>query len=364
MTGLQYIDQETRKWHRENKVPYFSESSGFVDQHPFSKRGYSDITSFLKYLNKIKFSKYEITKHSQYSFDYFDRLAAWLKNHESDERKRRLLLELAYKVIFLCPEDMSSLYRQSFTGPIMRWVMECSSLTLSTRNWQSELTDELFDKTWYCSVTDSMKISTFYHINGISGQNFRPAFRELKKFKCDLNELNKYCENNSISRLALLEDFVGTGTQSKPVIKWASENLTIPILFCPLITTKEAVDCYSQIEGANPNLTVSPVIVMDSDFFVYETGSELSEFNQLICNLSSESQPLLEWQQGPTESRNKKLRHLGFWNNSSVQLGALLVMYTNTPNNSLPMIHHQSDRWAPLFPRVNRSKLKSKPIEK
>lgn len=361
MTGFQYIDAETRRWHSENQVPYFSEISGRTNQYPFPKINYSDIAGFLRYLEKIKYSKYEVTKHSHYPYNFFDRLAAWLKNHEHDEKKRRLLLELAYKVIFLCPEDMISLYRQAYIGVITRWVMNKSSIKFSTNNWEFTLKDELNNNTWYCPITDSMKISTFYHINGISGQNFRPAFRELKKFKCDLNELNGYCSKNSLSRIVLLEDFVGTGTQSMPVVKWALKSLSIPILFCPLIISNEAMTYFRELEKMFTNLTVTPVVVMDSDFFVYDKDSESSMFNQEICNLSNDSHSLLETGQDPTKSENHELRHLGFWNKESRQLGALLVMYTNTPNNSLPIIHHQSDKWNPLFPRVQRSQAMPKP---
>ena len=35
--------------------------------------------------------------------------------------------------------------------------------------------------------------------------------------------------------------------------------------------------------------------------------------------------------------------------------GGLVVMHSNTPDNSLPVIHHESDTWAPIFKRHSRN---------
>jgi len=35
--------------------------------------------------------------------------------------------------------------------------------------------------------------------------------------------------------------------------------------------------------------------------------------------------------------------------------GALVVMYSNCPNNSLPVLHNESEEWSALFPRIPRS---------
>jgi hypothetical protein len=34
--------------------------------------------------------------------------------------------------------------------------------------------------------------------------------------------------------------------------------------------------------------------------------------------------------------------------------GAVVVLYSNTPANTLPLIQHQSNTWVPLFPRSAR----------
>ena len=40
------------------------------------------------------------------------------------------------------------------------------------------------------------------------------------------------------------------------------------------------------------------------------------------------------------------------------QMGCLLVMFTNTPTNSLPLIHYEKEGadWSPLFKRHHRAK--------
>jgi hypothetical protein len=34
--------------------------------------------------------------------------------------------------------------------------------------------------------------------------------------------------------------------------------------------------------------------------------------------------------------------------------GALVVLYSNCPNNTLPIIHDMTTNWSPLFPRIRR----------
>ncbi|WP_285009496.1 phosphoribosyltransferase-like protein [Pedobacter faecalis] len=36
------------------------------------------------------------------------------------------------------------------------------------------------------------------------------------------------------------------------------------------------------------------------------------------------------------------------------QTGGLVVLNTNVPDNTLPLVHHQSPTWKPLFKRITR----------
>ena len=36
------------------------------------------------------------------------------------------------------------------------------------------------------------------------------------------------------------------------------------------------------------------------------------------------------------------------------ETGAKVVLFSNCPNNTLPIFHHETEQWKPLFPRVMR----------
>lgn len=353
MNESHYIHEETERWHRENKVPFLTSKDGWSDTYPLPRPSYRDIRSTLEYLDRIKFSRHIPTLYSKHPVNYFDRLAAWLKNLESDEEKQRLLLELAYRIVYLSFEDMTSLYRQAFASNISRWVMDIEGIDFFLSEWEGQLNNEMMSKTWYCPLTDSMLISTFHHINGIGGQDKRPAFRELAEFG-DVEKIKNHLKENNLSRLVILEDFVATGRQSEGIVKWAAENLGIPVLFCPLVISKEAFGRYSDIQSKSKLFSISPVTVMDSGFFTHHIDGDATPHDESIIKLAREIHKSLE--SFGDEFEGKYDKHLGFWRNNSLHKGALIVLFSNTPNNSLPILHHQSGNWRPLFPRVQRSK--------
>jgi len=353
MNESHYIHEETERWHEENKLPFLTLKEGWSDSYPLPHPNYRDIRYTLEYLDRTKFSRHIPTLYSKHPVNYFDRLAAWLKNHEVDEEKRRLLMELAYRLVYISFEDMTCLYRQAFTNNASRWVIDLTEINLKSTDWQVRLRNEMMSKTWYCPLTDSMLISTFYHINGISGLDKRPAFRELAEFG-DVKKIKEHLTENKLKRLVILEDFVATGWQSERIVKWAAESLEIPVLFCPLVISNEAHERYVKLQSKSEYFFVSPVVVMDSGFFVYDCDNSSSEHDKSLLSLAEKSHEQLESLGDSFEGKSDK--HLGLWRPESPHKGAIIVLFSNTPNNSLPIIHHQSDNWKPLFPRIQRSK--------
>jgi len=146
-------------------------------------------------------------------------------------------------------------------------------------------------------------------------------------------------------------------------VKWALRNLEIPILFCPILITPEALANYSHLRQrlkngtlSNvrcPDFAVEPVFTLGSDCFVFEHGNEPSLLFSKIRDLADAIHSRLS-ECGQGFERGS----LGFWNKDSPQKGSNVVMFSNTPNNSLPLIWHDAgSAWCPLFPRVARQPL-------
>lgn len=325
---------------------------------------FKKILDHLGYLERVKFQPFVPTLYSKHPISFMERFHAWLNNPGLSAKQQRDLFEFAYHIAFLSFDDFASLFQNAFSGPITRWCMNKGEIRLNQPNWADRLDDERFKKTWFCPITDSLLISVFHHVNEIENKNRKPAFRELMFFGDDSkdanqNKIKKHIRSQGYERLVLLEDFVGTGGQTFKTVEWTVKTLGIPVLFCPMVTTDEALDKFSSLkqelekQGLDTGaFEVEPIFTLGPDCFVHDQTTQLENLFEQVRALAEEIQDRLsktgqECKEGP----------LGWWNDKSPQKGATLVMFSNTPNNSLPLIHHSSEDWKPLFPRVARQPL-------
>ena len=190
-----------------------------------------------------------------------------------------------------------------------------------------------------------MVISEFYHANNISGIDHRPAFRPLSHFST-AGSLKGYMKKMGLVRLVLIEDFVATGVQSIKVVRWAVKNLKCPVLFVPLISCPEALAKFRRMERKYSSFAFEPVFSLDGSAFVTSSASMQDPLLVAVRAFANKIHSRIAGQPDPTYGP------LGFGDT-----GAIVVLFSNTPDNTLPLVHHQSRpprTWKPLFPRVSR----------
>ena len=156
----------------------------------------------------------------------------------------------------------------------------------------------------------------------------------------------RYINDNAIKNIVLLEDFVGSGNQINKVVeiigsKFANINfLIVPLIICP----RGASRMHDWMQAKN--IKVAPVLVLPDEIFVDNKNTNFDSIYHFAKKyyylLSNESE--LE-----KHSRKPPFHYLGF-----KKTGGLIVIYSNTPNNSIPLIHYASDDWKPVFPRHDR----------
>jgi hypothetical protein len=281
-----------------------------------------------------------------------DRLAAWVNNPELLDGDIATLLRLVPQIQFIDRDDLLTLYRAAFSGPIMRWLLDQVDLDFGVD--EAEFAQRLagaLASTWFCPVTDSMNISDFHHINGIEGKDQRPSWRTVLTFgDVDVLKIKRYMAKKNLSRIVLLEDFVGTGTQCLPVLKFLVKKFCpeIPVLFVPLVISEIGEgNIYANI-GEPAGFHFEGLFKIPLHVHVQEEP-QVGE-TDLIKELRSLAIRSFENVRLSNSSDAEPIEHaFGFG-----KVGTLLVMYTNCPNNTLPLIWHQSPRWAALFPRVSR----------
>lgn len=283
------------------------------------------------------------------SFPLFeDRLSRWLEN-AADDDELQVLFELAARISFLSREDYYKLHESALNGPITKWIISSLNLSFRTRRFDVRLQEEIEQNTWYCSITDSCRISDFYNANNIGGTDLRPDWKTLAELG-GVNKIKKYVRTEKIQRIVILEDFVGTGTQmgmGSGSIEFAARTLPrVPILLCPLLVCPEGDEISRYLASRLPNLSYDPVLrIADSDLISDTLPPVPGVFTNRARDLAISTYSRVN---GAGSNWNA-YSPFGFG-----RTGALVVLFSNTPANSLPMIHHTSDSWRPLFPRSAR----------
>jgi hypothetical protein len=173
----------------------------------------------------------------------------------------------------------------------------------------------------------------------------------LRQFGSEKRILD-YVAENEIKRIVLLEDFVGTGTQARKAIEFAG-NLRpaspIPVLVVPLVICPKAEQAIAQLNLPG-HVTVAPVLRLPKRAFICEPPEgEEPQLLAAIRALASRTYLVVSDGEAPN-NKKKPFGPLGY-----KATGGLVVMYSNAPDNTLPIIHWRSKKWKPLFPRHSRA---------
>jgi hypothetical protein len=338
------VSARVRKWARELREPDKGELPNYVAIH-----------AFIDYLSRSLYSQYVPTTGAEYP-DFAARLRDWLDS-ASDEADQKVLLQTVPMIFFVGREEMESLYRSAYNASIARWLLKELQVPLHDRNAQAKIRTAARE-TFFWAITDSLDIGQFYRINHIR-ESVRPQLKAYldiagrNNWKQKGQEISDYMDHHSPSfkRLVLLEDFVGTGRQSSDYIEFAASLPSkCPVLFCSLMTCAHGANRAHALMARHHNLTCDAVLELPENVFLwrYARPDEHHLFVDLR-DLVVKLHPLVEGS-SPADLDGP----FGF-NVEGDERGALVVLYTNCPDNTLPIIHHDSDGpWHALFPRNPR----------
>lgn len=348
---LEQLRAKVREWDRINTG------------NPDDCSHYESILNQLDYHAVREWRVFLPAEHPDFNPNYMERLAAWIGN-VTDEDDQKLLLEYALYISFFSHDDFAALYRTALDREITRWVVSQIGGRLEPnggRALHDLLHQQIHRQTWFCPVTDSMDINEFYKVNHLTGPGHRPAFATLQMLaekSADPDPMLAanvihYMANPSqdpkkpqlpLEHLILLEDVVGSGTQCLNAVRWAVENLGKPVLFIPLILCPNgAKSLRLEEEKSHGRLTVRPVVELRrSDLLGLERQGE-------------QGWPIVDKMEDLAKRcTNKALGKINAFGYKDT--GCSLVTFSNTPNNTLPIVHKKppAGTWEPLFPRVYR----------
>jgi hypothetical protein len=311
----------------------------------------------IAHLEEWLFKTYEPDKFN--NGDFWTRLERWLDNVTTDADKQ-LLFRLVVELLYLGPIEFEELYRCAYQGPIARWLIDRCQIDVFDNNAQDKIRIAA-SETWFCPVTDSFRVNAFFHVNNLAaGANLRPDWHSVLKLG-DTYKLNNYCTKHKIKRLVLLEDFVGGGDQSLTTVRFAATHVhDLEVLFAPLVVCPAGSENARKLElelcmrRAN-SLRYDPVMALPEDAFLTKNQSPYVEPNAFINSLRALIQSSYSTVSGGLmPGASKPYDPFGYPANKPT--GGLLVMYSNTPDNTLPLVHWcpPGNAWSPIFPRHSR----------
>jgi hypothetical protein len=293
----------------------------------------------IQYLGRKIYDDYEPAQ-----FDVFeDRLDLWLHN-VSNEKDQQDLFRLLCRLFFVGRSEFEALCRAAHHGPVLRWLIEQLSVNIADPEAAKHLNAGIAE-TWFCPMTDSMRINSYFKVNNLPGRSHQPDWRSLRKFG-NPDQIRQFIGANAIKRLVLLEDFVGSGTQMKSVVKFAAElDPNFAILACPLIICPDGDEVGSELITAFPNVAFDPVLRISPEMLIKPTAQPdeppiFGAIRALTTTVRSRLSP-----PSPDEGTYHGYK----------ATGAVFAMYSNCPNNSLPILRDRTSDWSPLFPRIKRS---------
>lgn len=300
----------------------------------------------IDYISRKLFAQYLPTQDAHPEFS--SRLRTWLDG-ASNERDQQLMLRLVYHIYFVGRDEFTALYRTAYRGPLIRWLVDMLNLDLGS----GVLTDEVeatVRKTWMCPISDSMKIADFYHVNGLTaGGELRPDWRTLTEFASPAS-IRDYMAKNGLTSVVLLEDFIGSGSQMLKAVEFACKlGPQVPILLCPLLICSSGNKVAQELARQYAHLRYEAILVIPDHACLGPTAN--ANEPQIFADLRDLVQRLHALVAGSPEDP-KAYGPFGY--PPSEPIGGLLVMYTNTPDNTVPIVHFADRGWSPLFPRASR----------
>jgi hypothetical protein len=275
------------------------------------------------------------------------RLLKWLGNLKNEEHGKALFKLLPW-ILFIDRLQMRSLRRDAYRRIIVPWISRNALAAEDLLSSEYEAKCRFLLRQYhFLSITESFGFPEFLSVNDLAGLRKPSILGEDKKRIAVMMPDSK----KPTKGLIILEDFVGTGKQASEVL---AEVRTLAqrkwrILFVPLVILESGFRTLSK-KSALRNVSIRPVLIVPNSVCLKErpASEEPEEFKRIRTVVKLTARRVLKQLDLSDDAPVDPFGYRGS--------GALLVTCHNTPNNSLPLIHHRAPDWEPLFRRLHHSK--------
>jgi len=310
---------------------------------------YRDINAQINFFSNELFHDYQPAQSLASSFK--SRLENWLSNI-TNEDDRKTLFKILPHIFYVGNKEFNNLFRVAYNEILAKWLIDTDNIEFDDLLEAKRQIGNSLRECWICPITD-FDISSFFHINNIPStpwNEWRPLWEKAAVnrdyWQGLLNHLNHY----KVKKLVLVEDFVGSGSQSGGMVDFVlSQGLDLDVLLLPLINCPVGNRLFADMAAHYDRLAYNAVLKPSNNCFITRVTKpdEPAGFAQIRDLIE---RCYLEVSGGVPPSHLKPYSPYGFR-----ETGGLIVMYTNTPDNTIPSLHWNSDTWDPIFPRHSRN---------
>ena len=311
--------------------------------------GIQQLYEFYKYMHKHLYRYFEPEQAGQPKFG--DRLYSWLNNVNDDDDKK-LLFCLVEWIFFLGRDDQRALFVSAYQEILVPFLAKKVTLPIDADGYTDALKNQI-GNTAFSTLTDSMDINSFVHLNNIEDKFDRISIRNLINDLSDEDAQNFLSQKyGNASTLVILEDFAGSGTQAGGTLARVCKLLDgIDVVFIPLVSTPKSTKVFDGIETKYANFFCRSPIELGPHSMITEEAQLLEpSIFEKIRKLIDQHKEQLSYEIDH-KGKTYTVSPFGFRESST-----LFVQHSNCPNNSLTMIYSDYNDWNPLFPRCDGHK--------
>lgn len=323
-----------REWEREA-------SQDSTDVYP-----YTGTLNEILYQAEVRFASYVQFRNTEGEFSV--RLMNWLNNVQSSKQKKALFKTLRW-LLFIDHSQMLSLCKDAYRRIIIPWISDntLSAEDMLSSDYEAKLISLMRQYSLF-SITESFYFSDFLNVNDLIGLPKPTIFGEDEKHVKHLLPSRE----SSIRGLIIFEDIVGTGKQASTIVTEVRRHIPHEwrVLFVPLIMLEEGLKNLTS-STLTSTTTVAPVLVVPESACIKEKPAkeEPPEFSYIRALVKHTAKRVLDPSDTHDDPPSDPFGYKG--------CGALIVTHRNTPNNTLPLIHHRAPTWNPLFRRMHHKKV-------
>jgi hypothetical protein len=298
------------------------------------------LLSEILYHAELRFIDYEPCTSDP---EFTARLLAWLNNVKTKNRRKKLL-KLLSLFSYIDSSQLDSLYRDAYRRILSPWICAVTptKIGLLDCDYDSKLRIAVRSTT-FLSITESFNFHKFRSANRLHGIEKPKILGE----KVTSARSTLSCIKNKPQRIAILEDFVGSGGQAKRILEEVQATYPdTPFIFIPLIILESGLE---SLKRSLKHLDIQPALIIAKGDCLNRKPllGERAEFRELrpfVKNLKTRVLTRLDQFDDPPNDE------FGFEGS-----GALVITARNAPNNTLPLFHHEAPAWSPLFRRLHHA---------